>query len=209
MVAMSAAGGALLNQQFGLPYFVGGIIITILAVATILGDFERISGVFKFVMPVLCVIMIGISIVVLKERPMSGMAETEILPSPIASNWLLATVLYVAYNVTALISIVANASIRAKTKKTAVIGNISGGIFLGILAMLILITVQIDPTFSQSADMPVLGYAGMVSKPLGIIYTLIMFCAIYSAATSNFYGFTTKIKAGKNPLMDLMKGGMR
>lgn len=198
MVIMTAAGGALLNQQFGFNYYVGGIVITVLVIATVIGDFERISRVFKYIMPVLCIAMILTCIVVVGSKPEVTDHNAEIVPSPVAPNWFIASILYVSYNVMALISIVATSTLNAMSDKTAVIGTTMGGVFLGILAMLILITVQCDPAFSQMLDMPVLGYADRVSKALGYVYTLILFFAIYSAATSNFYGFTTKIKEGPN-----------
>ncbi len=196
MVIMTAAGGALLHQQFGLPYAVGGAIITALVIFTVIGDFERISRVFKYIMPVLCVIMVIICLIVIIKNPEGEEINAEIKPSPAAPNWLIAAILYISYNVMALISIVATSTLNAKNKKTAVTGTAMGGVFLGMLAFLILMTVQCDVQFSQVTDMPVLGYARRVSEQMSIVYTIILFFAIYSAATGNFYGFTTKIKEG-------------
>lgn len=198
MVAMSSAAGALIHQQFGLPYWVGGIIMTVLVIATVLGDFERISKVFRYVMPVLCIIMITACVVVIVKYPKVDVSETVLETSPIASNWLVAALLYTAYNVMAMVAIVASATINAKDKKAVIAGDTIGGAFLGVLAFLILTTVQKNGLMSQSLDMPVLGYTSEVSGWLGLIYTIVLFCAIYSTATSNFYGFTTKLKPGKH-----------
>ena len=196
MVIMSAAGGALLHQQFGFDYYVGGVIIVVLTIVTVLGDFERISKVFKYIMPVLCVSMIITCAVVMLSKPEITDPDAIIEPSPVAPNWVIASLLYVCYNMMALISIVATSTINAKDNKTAITGTTMGGFFLGVLAMLILLTVQCDPAFSQSMDMPVLGYADRISRVVSNIYTVILFCAIYSASTSNYYGFTTRIKDG-------------
>lgn len=40
MVAMSAAAGALIHQYFGADYWVGGALMTVLVIATVLGDFN-------------------------------------------------------------------------------------------------------------------------------------------------------------------------
>lgn len=196
MVIMSAAGGALLHQQFGLDYYVGGLLIVFLTVITVLGDFERVSRVFRYIMPVLCIAMVLTCVIVL----CSGLEELDkdvvISPSPAAPNWGIASLLYVCYNMMALVSIVATSTINAKDDKTAVRGATMGAVFLGILAMLILLTILVDPGFSQAMDMPILGYANRVSRLMSNIYTVILFCAIYSASTSNYYGFTTRIKEG-------------
>ena len=196
MVVMTAAGGSLLNQQFGLHPAIGGALIAVLVIATVLGEFQRMSKVFRYVMPVLCIAMIITCITVIIKNPVAVEGGDEINPSPVAPNWLLACLLYTSYNVMAMIAIVGTSSIKTKDAKTAMAGTAAGGVFLGLLAMMILVTVQRDMPFSQAMDLPVLGYADRISKTLGLMYTIILFCAVYSAATSNFYGFTTKLKEG-------------
>jgi uncharacterized membrane protein YkvI len=95
-----------------------------------------------------------------------------------------------------MIPIVATASVSARSEKTAMAGTCIGGMFLGLLAFLLLSALQREMTYSQAMDMPMLGYAGRLSPAVGFLYGLVLFFAIYSSATSNFYGFTTKIKEG-------------
>ena len=197
LVIMTAAGSSLLNQQIGLPYWSGGIIITVMVVATVLGDFERLSRIFKWIMPVLCAaIVITCGIVILVYPDSKDMQNVYIEPSPTAPNWISSAFSYTAYNVLALISIVAAASLNSKSKAASGTGVSAGGIFLGALAMMVLFTVQRDMIFSRDTDMPVLGYANRVSDVLGWAYTFIMFFTVYSAAAGNFYGFSTRIKEG-------------
>ncbi len=75
-------------------------------------------------------------------------------------------------------------------------GTALGGAFLGILAFLLLTALQQDMPYSQALDMPMLGYAGRLSPAMATLDGVVLFCAIYSSATSNFYGFTTKLKDG-------------
>lgn len=196
LVIMTAAGSSLLAQQFNLPYWLGGIIVMVMVIGTVLGDFERLSKIFRFIMPALCVAIIFTCAAVMVSEPKAPYASLELETSPVASNWAMSAFSYTAYNVLALVSIVATASLNSKNNKTSFAGVSIGGIFLGILALLILLTVQKDMLFSQDTDMPVLGYAGRRSKALGMAYTVILFFTVYSAAAGNFYGFTTKIKDG-------------
>ena len=53
IIAMTAAGGSLLNQQFGVNKIIGGAVIALLCIVTVLGDFERVSVVFRWMVPVL------------------------------------------------------------------------------------------------------------------------------------------------------------
>lgn len=198
LINMTAACGAMLNQLFGINRLIGGVLIAVLVVATVLGEFQRISKVFRFIMPVLFAAVVAVSIIVIISCEETAIEPKLLSPSPIAGNWVLAACLYISYNILAMIPIVATASVNAKSEKTAIIGSGLGGIFLGILAFVIVSALQRDMLFAQDADMPMLAYSTRVSGPVGLIYSVILFAAIYSSATSNFYGFTTKIKEGPN-----------
>ena len=53
LITMTAAGGALFHQTFGLHRAAGGLLIAALVIVTVLGEFERVSQVFRFIMPIL------------------------------------------------------------------------------------------------------------------------------------------------------------
>lgn len=203
LINMTAACGAMLNQLFGINRLIGGVLIAVLVIITVLGEFQRISKVFRFIMPVLFAAVVTVSIIVIFSCEKTAADPASLKPSPIAGNWILAACLYISYNILAMIPIVATSSVNAKSEKTAIIGSGIGGVFLGILAFVIVSALQRDMSFAQAADMPMLAYSTRVSGPVGLIYSVILFAAIYSSATSNFYGFTTKIKNGphKNRLV--------
>ena len=188
LINMTAACGAMLNQLFGLNPVMGGILIAVLVVATVLGEFHRISRVFRFIMPVLLAAVVLSSIIILFSCERAAADPSMLQTSPIAGSWGLAACLYISYNILSMIPIVATSSINTKSEKAAMAGAGLGGVFLGILAFVIVAALQVD--------MPMLAYCSKVDKTAGLIYSVILFAAIYSSATSNFYGFTTKIKEG-------------
>lgn len=194
LINMTAAGGALLHQNFGISRLVGGVLIGVLVIVTVLGEFERISKVFRYIMPVLFAAVILISVLAVNANLGASAQREPVKPSPIAGNWILAACLYISYNILAMIPIVATSSVNAKSEKSAMLGSGLGGIFLGVLAFTIVLALQKDMQFAQAMDMPMLAYAGRISKGAGIIYSVLLFAAIYASATSNFYGFTTKLR---------------
>ncbi len=208
LVTMSAAGGALFNQQFGGNRIVGGFIIIFFVVLTVIGGFDRVSRVFGFIMPILVVVVIAISVIVIFSKLPTEAVETIIKPSPLAPNWYIAAFLYISYNVLAIIPIVATASIYAKSEKHATIGVSLGGLFLGFLAFVLVSAMLTDPNFSNSMDLPMLGFANYLPKIISVVYTLVLIFAIYASATSNYYGFTTMLKNGprKKLLIILIAG---
>lgn len=196
LITMSAAGGALLHQNYGISRVFGGVIICFFVVITVLGDFERVSHVFKYIMPVLFAIAVITSIVIIFSNFGDLGYHQKVEPAAMAPNWALAALLYISYNLLAMIPMISSSSIHAKNEKHALWGSALGGLMVGTLALVIILALQTDMSFADVNDMPMLAYAQLISKPVGLIYSIILFVAIYSAATSNFYGFTTKIPHG-------------
>ena len=196
IVSMTAAGGALLNQLFGLPRVIGGILVTVLVILTVLGEFERVSKVFRHIMPVLFVTVVAVSILVITMPLEPSNLHAELEPSPLAPNWVIAALLYISVNMLGMIAVIAKSAVNAKNSRHGIGGAGLGGIFLGMLSFVLLAAMQKDMYYTQALDMPMLGFAGRVSPFLTVVYGLVLFCSIYSAATSNYYAFTTKIKEG-------------
>ena len=196
LVFMSAAGGALFNQQFGWSKFVGGALIVFLVTITVIGGFERVSRVFRFIMPVLMAIVIFTCIFVIIKNDAGVKPESVFKPSPLAGNWPVAAIMYLSFNALGIIPIISSASIHAKSEKHAYSGSVIGGLLLGALALLLFITILTDMEFTSSMDMPMLAFSERLSPALNLIYLLVLFSAIYGCATSNFYGFTVKMIKG-------------
>jgi len=200
LITMAAGGGALFAQQWGLSRILGGAAIIIFVIITVIGGFERVSGVFRILIPVLLGVIILVCIgVVYSDMPLSGVSS-RIKPSPLAPVWMLSALLYLSYNVLAVIPIVATASVKARSTKDAVLGAALGGTFLAVLAFALAKVLLTDPEFSQAMDMPMLAFSARLSPVVNAVYTCVLLFAIYASATSNYYGFTTKLKDshGKN-----------
>ena len=187
LISMSAAGGALLNQELGIHRAVGGGIIVILVIATLLGDFDRMQRVFRYVMPLLFASVIAVGLIVaLKVEPVEGMDKVK--PSALAPTWPIASMLYVSYNSLGTIPIMTKSALRAKDRNTAIAGAMLGGVMLSSLGLVLVAALQRDPLYSEMLDLPLLGFAGKISIIVEIAFSLVLLLAIYSAATSCFFG---------------------
>lgn len=197
LVMMSAAAGAFLYQQYGVPRYVGGLLLILLVIATVLGGFERISGVLKYIIPLLLVTVVVVSAVILISPLKETTLTMDLDPSPLAPNWYIAAALYICLIILAAIPIMATATLYAKDHKTALRGTSLGALIFIVLILLMIYITQIDPGFSQAMDMPMLGYAKRASDFANIVYGISLLFAIYGAATTNYYAVTTRFKEGK------------
>ena len=203
IIAMTAAGGSLLNQQFGISRIAGGIIIAVLCIITVLGDFERVSKVFRLMVPVLFVIgIITILLTIRADFPQSGAAEGY-RPGRMSPNWPVSALVFMAYNTLGMTTMSGNSAVNAKDGRNAYAGAVTGALCLGALTILLLRALLTDMAFSSGLDLPMLGFAGRISPVLSIIYAVILYGAVYSTGASTYYGFSTKIKPGiyKKPII--------
>jgi uncharacterized membrane protein YkvI/glyoxylase-like metal-dependent hydrolase (beta-lactamase superfamily II) len=200
LITMSAAGGAMFNQQLGLPRALGGGIIIVMVILTVIGGFDRVSRAFRYMMPFLIGIILLLCVSVLFTGTSTATEDQIFEPSPLAPTWWLAAVLYISYNILAVIPIVATAAVNAKSTRHAIWGAALGGVFLTLLSLFILLVLRTDPTLSNTMEMPMLAFSANFSRPVNVIYTVVLLFAIYASATGNYYGFTTKLKhtPGKN-----------
>jgi len=195
-VTLTAAGGAIFYQQFGLSRILGGAIVASLVIATVIGGFDRVARVSRFFVPVLMVSVSSVSIALLIQNGGITPAETTFRASPLASRWYLAAILYLAYNLLVIIPIVATASIRAKSDKHAYAGSVLGSCILGAMAFLMFSVMITDMSFSNDMDMPMLAFSQRLSPLANTLYLCAIAFAIYISATINYYGFTIKVIKG-------------
>lgn len=197
IIAMTAAGGALLNQMFGISPAIGGGIIAVLVFLTVIGDFERLSSIFSRLIPVIFFFSIFlIAFVISKDYDQSG-ATTGYEPSSLASTLPAAALVFASYNGTGMISMAGNSALRAENRRAAYIGSILGSIALAGLTFLLFKACGSDMAFTASLDLPMLGFAERISTPLAVAYSAVLFAAMYSTGASTYYAFSTVLPQNK------------
>lgn len=195
-MTMSSAGGALFQEQFGFNKIVGGLILLILVVCTVLGGFERISKYFKYIVPMLLSFVFLICLyIILADFPVPG-REATIEVSPMAPTWYFATIIYISYNMLPGIIILSSSTEKAKTKKTTLLGAGLGGLLLGSFAFIMNHTLLTDRYLASHSVLPILTFSDKIYHPIRIIYAILLLAAVYVTATSNFYGLVIRLKEG-------------
>ena len=194
IASMSAAGGSFLYQQFGLHKAIGGGIIVFLTIITVLGNFERISKVFKKIVPILFTVDLAICILVIFSDIDQSGATSGFPVSSMTPNWFVAAILFISYNMLGMIPMLGASSLNAKSLKHSILGSALGGLLLALLTFILIFALSKDMAFTQSMDLPMLAYSARLGKVANILFGTVLFFAIYSAATSTYYGFSTKIK---------------
>jgi hypothetical protein len=164
-----------------------------LCIFTVLGDFERVSKIFRLMVPVLFVIgIITIALTVISDFGQSG-AVSGYKPGRMSPNWIISAIVFMAYNSLGMTTMAGNSAINAKDSKNAYIGAAAGTLCLGLLTIFLLKALLSDMAFSASLDLPMLGFSCRISPVLNIIYAVVLYGAVYSTGASTYYGFSTKL----------------
>ncbi|HZG70798.1 MAG TPA: hypothetical protein VEY51_04600 [Chondromyces sp.] len=193
-VVMVAGAGSNLNQQFGLPYFVGTTLMTLLVILTGLLKVDRVVSIIGSITPFLILFVVFISIYSLltMDGTIASLNQTaQSIPATLP-NWFISSINYVSFNVAvgASMSIVMGGT--EKSPKTAAIGGLIGGLVLGVLIILIHLAIFSKIEEVGRLDMPMLGIVSNLSPMLGIIISLIIFGMIYNTAIGMFFSFTAR-----------------
>lgn len=194
-VVMLAGGGALLEQQFGIPAITGSVLVTLVVVAIVCLDVHKVIGMIGAVTPFLIITAVGIALYGAATRHLD-FEQLDHLASQQqagASHWLLGALLYVSYNIVAGVPILAIMGGAAKGEKQAMWGGILGGALLGVLMLVMSLGLLSRLDSVAQLPMPMLSIASEVSPTLGLLMALIIFCMILNTAVGTLYSFSARL----------------
>ena len=193
-VVMLAGGGALLEQQFGIPAVLGSVLVTLIVVAVVCLDVHKVIGMIGAATPFLILTAVAVALYGAASRDLE-FAQLDQLASQQqagASHWLLGALLYVSYNIVAGVPILAIMG-AAKTEKQAIWGGILGGAALGLLMLVMSLGLLSRLDSVADLPMPMLSIATEISPALGLLMALIIFCMILNTAVGTLYSFSARL----------------
>lgn len=193
-VVMLAGAGANLHQQFGLPQYVGSLLMIVLVFLTMLLNVEKVVAVIGSVTPFLIITVIGVSVYSLLT-----MDTTFAVLDPVANavpttlpNWVASAINYVSFNIAlgASMSIVMGGA--EKNEKVAAWGGFVGGLGLGVLILLshLAIFSQVDEV--AGSELPMLAIIHNISPVFAYFMAIVLYGMIFNTAVSMFYAFGSR-----------------
>ena len=197
---MLAGAGSNLEQQFGLPTWIGSLIMLVLVATTGLLDVDKVSNIISAVTPLLILAVLTAFVYTLFNLPegvgrLSELAMQE--ESPVSPWWLSA----LNYNGLALIlgvsmSLViggAHSNLRAAGR-----GGLIGGVIYTILLAMAAFTLLMNIETVAGDDVPMLSLFESMHPVMAFIMTFIIFLMIYNTAIGMFYALGKRVTA-KHP----------
>jgi len=193
VTAMLAGTGALFHQEFGIPIFIGCLIMAILSAITVLTGIKGVFNSISFVAPFLLISVIGISIYALIHHPLVINQTIHTNSNPLLSNWLVSALLYVSYNIILSIAILGPLGAQAKSKKTVRIGASLGGLGLGVSSLMIYFAITAYLPSVKDLEVPLAFIAESISPILKILFSIILIAEVFTTTVGALFGFASRI----------------
>lgn len=205
---MVGGASSTLRQEYGLPAWVGGVILTALAVITVVGGLNSMVDAIGAVGPVIVVLCIAIGLITLirdggdigagldaiQNASYAGASGGETIKNA-GSNWFISGVSYAGFVLLWFASF--TAALGSNNKKKELNYGIIGGTVAVCLAIGVVMFAQISnintamigssDTFVWNADIPNLILAAKIWKPFSAIFAIIVFAGIYTTAVPLLY----------------------
>ena len=195
---MLAGAGANLEQQFGLPSWMGGALCAVLVVLTAFLNFDRIMNVIGVFTPI---IMVAIAVLMIYSlvTPHAIVAELDAAArnvTPALPNLVFSTLNYFALCVVggiAMAFVLGGSILRiGEARRAGHIGGVLIALVLGADAVALYLNVDRIWIF----DVPALEIARSVHPAFAFGYTLVIFALIYNTAFSLFYSTARRFSGG-------------
>jgi len=183
-IIMSAGGGALMEQVFGLPAWLGGGLFCLaVALASLKGVTGMLSA-FRFTVPVLTAITLLIALAAAIQNGGEPVSFAEhAASSPLLGGWGLSATVYLSYNFFGAIFVFAPLFHIVPMRSVKLGSAIGGGVLLAI-ALTILLCIAMFPE-AASAQLPMLAIATGLNPYLGYICAAPLLCGMFGTSLSS------------------------
>ncbi len=200
--AMIAGTGAMFIQQFNLPVSIGNILMALMTALTVMTGINGVINSISFVVPFLLVAVVSTGLLsIFNSPPIITSTVSYVSENSLISNWLIAALLYVSYNIIVSIAVLGPLGSESKNSKSIRNGALLGGLGLGLGAIMIYLSLSTNIDEFSILEVPMIAVAGRISPTIQTLYALVLIAEIYTTSVGALYGFASRIiNIQKNPL---------
>lgn len=189
---MVAGAGNIISEKLSIPYYSAVLIMSIICMLFIFTSIQGIVTLSTVITPVLIIGILFTGLYILIFRDVTVFSIADILHG-ISYNWFASAILYVGYNSIMSIMVMTGLLPYLKTRRTARLGGILGGIMLCIVAFILNAALYINYSGAASAELPVLHILGKYDRYMSILYAVLLWLAMLVSAATSGYCFVDRV----------------
>lgn len=199
---MVAGAGANLEQQFGLPTWVGSAIMVVLLLLSGLLDVDKLTSVISFITPLLIICLLAAFVITLTDMPdnvgrINEIAQTNPHASGTFDNWLITALNYATLVMimdTSMMLVFAGSHMNpAQAGK----GGLLGGIMFAVLLLILTFVLFMNMEHVMGSDLPLLKVFDNMHPTVGVFVSIVIYLMIYNTAVGLFYALSRRLSHDK------------
>ncbi|MCK2201097.1 YkvI family membrane protein [Corynebacterium callunae] len=197
---MFAGAGSNLNQQWGLPLWIGAVIMVVLVLAAGMLDVDKVTTVIGAITPFIIIFITAASIYTLVEgnfSPVEQLDSAALAVGTTLPHWAIAAINYVGFNMMVAVSMAVVIGGSMFNPRVAGRGGLLGGVILGFLIIISALTLFATVETVGHDDMPMLTIINNLSPIAGQVMAVVIYGMIFNTALGMFYALGRRLTATK------------
>lgn len=208
LAVMVSGAGASIQSYFGVPYYIGGLLMALLVFLAFAFGLSRLIDLVGAMGPLiigftifvaLCSIFSskGVSQGFFDDAGVAGLSDMR----P-AGQWWMSGILYVAYNIVSSVAFLMALGRDASSAREARAGGVLGGVMLMVTVIFMDLALGLHLEDAAGSVVPALELAKAVSPAVAVIFVGVMLLGIFSTAAPMLWTVCDSLaKPGKGALI--------
>ena len=191
-ITMLAGAGSTFEESFGVPTWLGALIMVIVIYITLLMDFNKIVRALGVVTPFLIILVVIIAAYYLFNGSISFGEVNDAVPDASLVKGILYGINYGGLAFAVGFSTIVAIGGDASRRRVSGAGALFGGIVYTILLALINFALQSEFTKIEDASIPMLTLANDIHPWIGLVLSIIMLAVMYNTILGLMYSFAAR-----------------
>ncbi|MDO5700276.1 MAG: hypothetical protein Q4P36_02250 [Bowdeniella nasicola] len=192
---MIAGAGSNLEQQFGLPTWVGSALMALLVIVVGRMDVSKVTAVIGGITPFIMVFIIGAGVYAIANAAgsVASLEPRATALSPAIGNWFISANNYVAMALSLAVSMAIVMGGDLMHPRAAGVGGLLGGLTFGALLVLATVALYLQIPVVADAEMPMLELVDAIHPVLGVIMSVVIYGMIFNTALGMYYALAKRV----------------
>ncbi|WP_061711722.1 hypothetical protein [Kocuria palustris] len=192
---MIAGAGSTLEQQFGLPTWIGAGLMTLLVLAAGQLDVDRVSSIISGITPLVVIAILAAFVWTMFDLPqdlsqLSAVAQQA--ESPVRPWWVSA-MNYTGMNLMVAVSMCLVIGGSTPNTREAVWGGFSGGLLYMILVLMVVVLLYLNIQDVGQAEVPMLSLFESIHPAAAAVMVVIVYLMIFNTVIGLFYALGRRL----------------
>jgi uncharacterized membrane protein YkvI len=185
-IVMLSGSGAVFEEHYGLPNYVGSLLLALLSLFTVIIGFKKLVTIIGIIGPIIVVGCLTVSIMAIFSNTEGISTANEFIATAhlttASGSWWLSGILYASFMSILLAAFVSAMGASSSSKKEALTGGALGGIVFALAAGIVALALFANISTISDKSIPLLFLANELVPVIGSIYALLLLAGIYTTA---------------------------